>query len=66
MKHFVLLVEYLSGECAFPTDKDNLIDALKEFEEEQRSIYNGAMGDKTFALPMILSAKIVKTYYRKN
>ena len=66
MKHFVLLVEYASGECAFPTEKDNLLDALKEFEKEQRNVYNGAIGDKTFSLPPIISAKIVKTYYRKN
>lgn len=66
MKHFVLLVRYLSSECAFPTDKDNLIDALKEFQEEQSVIYSKAMGDKTFSLPPIVSAKIIRMFYRKN
>ena len=65
-KHFVLLVEYTTGECAFPVDTDDLAEALDEFRAELRqSFSDSVMGDKTFALPQIVSAKIVKIYYRK-
>lgn len=65
-KPFVLIVQYASGECAFPTDTDDLIDALDEFKNEiRKSFADSVMGDKSFYLPQILSAKIVKLYYRK-
>lgn len=65
-KHFVLVVQYASGECAFPTDTDDLIDALDEFKAAVReSFADSAIGDKSFSFPQVLSAKIVKLYYRK-
>ena len=64
--HFVLIVEYTSGKCAFPTDTDDLQRALREFEEEYRKSFSlSTLEDKTFTLPTILSAQIVKMYYRK-
>lgn len=63
--HFVLIVKYLSGECAFPVDTDDLQKALKEFEEAQKqSVENSVLMDKSFSLPTIVSAKIVKLFYR--
>lgn len=65
-KHFVLIVEYTSGKCAFLTDTDDLAEALDEFRAEVRNSFSSsALGDKAFALPQIISAEIVSTYYRK-
>lgn len=65
-KHFILLVQYTSGECAFPTDMDDLTEALEEFKGElKQSFSESVLSDKTFTLPQIVSAKIVKIYYRK-
>lgn len=65
-KHFILIVEYSSGKCAFPTDTDDLVEALDEFRADlRRSFSDSVMSDKTFTLPQIVSAEIVKIYYRK-
>ena len=64
-KHFILLVEYASGECAFPTDTDDIQKALSEFQEEVKASFPKALEDKAFSLPQIISARIVKLYYRK-
>ena len=64
-KHFVLIIEYTTGECAFPVDTDNLQEALAEFQEEVKTSFSSVIGDKSFALPQIVSARIVKLYYRK-
>lgn len=64
-KYYTLIVDYLSGSCAFATDKTDLVEALNEFDEVRRAEFAEAVGDKTFALPDIISARLVKTYYRK-
>ena len=64
-KHFALLVEYTSGECVFPTDTDDIQKALSEFQQEVRASFSSVLDDKSFSLPQIISAKIVKMYYRK-
>ena len=65
-KHFVLVIQYSTGECAFPTDTDDLAEALDEFRAELcQSFSSNVMGDKTFTLPQIVSAKIVKVYYKR-
>ena len=67
MKHFVLLVKYVSGECAFLTDTPNLQRALKEFEiVRKRDISDSVLFDKSMALPEVQSARIVKLFYNKE
>ena len=62
-KHFVLLVNFPQGECAFPTDTEDLIGALKEFDMERRTGFSTSiLNDKNFALPRIVSARIVKIF----
>lgn len=64
--HYCLIVEYASGECAFPTNTDDIQEALEEFIEKQKESFNSVLGDKAFSLPTIISAKIVKMYYRNE
>lgn len=60
-KHFVLIIEYLTGTCAFLTDKSDIQEALNEFLELQSNQYNSA--DKSCMMPQVISAKIVRLYY---
>ena len=64
MKHFVLIIEYTTGSCAFLTDNINLQKALQEFEEARLSKYN--VDDKSSMIPEIISAKLFRLYYNKE
>ena len=64
-KHFILLIQYTNGECAFPTDTDDLMLAMSEFKSEYlKGFSKQVLEDKTFSLPKIISAKIVRVYSR--
>ncbi len=66
-KHFVLLVTYVSGECAFLTDTPNLQRALKEFDlVRKKQVSDSVLFDKSMALPEVQSAKIVRLFYNKE
>jgi hypothetical protein len=65
-KHFVLVVKYISGECAFLTDTPNLQRALKEFDIiRKKDVSDSVLFDKSTALPEVQSAKLVRLYYNK-
>ena len=64
-KHFVLLIQYTTGECAFPTDTDDLMQALTEFKSEYlKGFSKEVLESKTFSLPKVVSARIVRIYSR--
>ena len=66
-KHFVLLVKYVSGECAFLTDTPNLQRALKEFDiVRKKDMSDSVLFDKSMALPEVQSAKLVRLFYNKE
>ena len=65
-KHFVLLVKYVSGECAFLTDTPNLQRALREFDIiRKKDMSDSVLFDKSTALPEVQSAKLVRIYYNR-
>lgn len=62
-KHFVLIVEYVCGECAFLTNTPNLQQALKEFDDVRRKqASDSVLFDKSTALPEVQSAKIIRLF----
>ncbi len=66
-KHFVLLVKYVSGECAFLTDTPNLQRALKEFDlVRKKQMSDSVLFDKSTLLPEVQSAKLVRLFYDRD
>ena len=66
-KQFVLLVTYVSGECAFLTSSPNLQKALEEFDKARRkNVSDSVLFDKSTALPEVQSAKLVRLYYNRE
>lgn len=64
-KHFILLVQFINGECAFPVDTDDLMQAMTEFKSEYlKGFSKEVLEDKTFSLPKIACARIVRVYSR--
>ena len=59
-RKFVLIVQYESGEVSMITSHPDLVLALQEFKEE---LVKNSWQDKSCALPIIKSAKIVPVLY---
>ena len=60
MNKFCLILTYESGECAYLTEKPDLYEALKEYEDKRTSIW--VESDFKAPLPRILSAKLVRIF----
>ena len=64
MKKFVLRVTYGTGTINMLTDNSDLVEALKEFQEE----YKKSLPDtKMYGLPTIIKGELLPlAYYKEN
>lgn len=61
-KHFVLIIRYECGQCAYLTDTMEIDKALAEFKETQKIKFKDSVMFKDFNLPVITSAEILPLY----
>ena len=61
-KHFVLIVRYECGQCAFLTDTMDIDKAITEFKQLQQIKFKDSVMFKDFKLPVITSAEILPLY----
>ena len=61
-KHFVLILRYECGQCAFLTDTMEIDKAIAEFKKLQQTKFKDSVMFKDFQLPVITSAEILTLY----
>lgn len=61
MNKFCLIVKYETGECAYITEKPDLLEALREYQMKLELAHSDQCF-KCYALPEIKEAKLVKIY----
>ena len=58
---FCLIVKYETGECAYITDKPDLLEALREYTTKLELAHTDQCF-KCYSLPEIKEARLVKVY----